>query len=107
MRDAEQVAEVVRLCDGQAVENGSRGGVYVWHRGVGIVAVFHPNAPYEAPFVYLSPAPVNRHYYVHAGEYSARLCYAQPGEWLPSYRLITAVGCAIRFINDYLASRAL
>jgi hypothetical protein len=102
---SEQVAEVLGLWRGEVVDRPPYYGVYLEHRKHAVVVLLHDRSPFEPPHVFIAPAPKNRHYYVHRGESQARLCFVQPGEWLPSFRLLTAVGCATRFLNDYLADR--
>lgn len=76
------------------------------HRGFAIHPRLAPDHPYSPFHIYLSPAPVNRHYYVHPGESVARLCWCTPADWNPRWRLIVGVTAAMRFLNDYLAHRA-
>ncbi|HSQ05209.1 MAG TPA: hypothetical protein VLN59_14285 [Burkholderiales bacterium] len=80
-------------------------GFAVPHNGFVITALFHEDHPYAPPNVFLSPAPSSRHYYVHAGEPAARLCWTANGEWQPRHTLSVAVAIAMRFINEYHAGR--
>lgn len=68
--------------------------------GHAITVRFAPEHPCSPTWVYLNPAPVHPHYYVHAGERVARLCWCHPAEWRPTYGLVVALGCAIRFLNE-------
>jgi hypothetical protein len=81
-------------------------GVRLPYRGVTMTVRYHQHHPYEAPLVFLDPAPKNRHYYIHKGESVARLCWCQPTDWQPSFRLIVAAGSAIRFLNEYANGKA-
>jgi hypothetical protein len=79
----------------------------VQHIGYWITALFHREHPYKPPRVFLNPEPSSTHYYVHAGEGAARLCFVTPGEWTTRYTLLVAIGCAMRFLNEYERGRAL
>lgn len=101
----EQLAEITQHFRARILHSNTDGwdawGARLQHRSFTITARFHHEHPYEPPLIYLSPAPKDPHYYVHHGETVARLCWCQPGEWHPRYRLIIAVATAIRFINDH------
>lgn len=101
----EQLAEVERLFRARILHFGGNAwdswGVRLRHDRFVVTARFSPEHPYEAPVVLLDPAPRDPHYYVHREESVARLCWCQPGEWHTSYRLVIAVGTALRFINDH------
>jgi len=82
----------------------------VVHRGFIIEPRFPLNYPYEPPLIYLRSFDAraslrSRHYYVHPGEQTPRLCWCQPSDWSPRMGLLVAVCSAMRFINDYLARR--
>lgn len=100
-----QLAEVAQHLRVRILHYNTEGwaswGVRFQHRNFAITARFSPEHPYEPPLIFLNPAPRDRHYYVHHGETVARLCWCLPGEWDSSYRLIVAVGTALRFINDH------
>lgn len=101
----EQLAEVAQHLPVHILHYNTDGweswGVRFQHRNFSITARFSPEHPYEPPLIFLSPAPRDRHYYIHHGETVARLCWCLPGEWHTNYRLIIAVGTALRFINDH------
>jgi len=90
------------VCQGDP-QNWSSFGFFLPYRGFAIVARFPVLYPSVPPNVYLSPAPVSRHYYVHRDEAEARLCYLHPSEWSPRLNLLVAVCATIRFINEYSA----
>lgn len=93
-----------RICQDGPQRVWSSFGFTVSHQGFVITAMFHPDHPYEAPLVRLSPRPESHHYYIHGlFESEARLCYLRPEQWSPRLRLNFAVASAMRFINDYLA----
>ena len=100
----EEIAEVVRAFGGQSVYLPDAGvwGVQVFHRGRWIIARHAPDHPFSPSWVFLDPAPSHPHYYVHGGEPLSRLCWCRPYQYHPSFRLIVAVGCALRFINEEL-----
>lgn len=97
-----EIAEVTSVFGGEVVFLPDAGvfGVQVVHRGRSIVARHAPDHPWSASWVFLDPAPRHAHYYVHSGESVARLCWARPDEWSPTYHLLVAVGSAIRFLNE-------
>lgn len=101
----EQLAEVTRYFPATILRFNAAGwnawGVRLYQRPFTITVRFSPEHPYQAPLVFLDPAPRDHHYYLHSGESVARLCWCVPGEWHTSYRLIVAVGTAIRFLNDH------
>jgi hypothetical protein len=74
--------------------------VEVRHRGRSIIARHAPDHPWSPSWVFIDPEPSHPHYYAHCGESDARLCWARPEEWSPTYHLIVAVGAAIRFLNE-------
>jgi hypothetical protein len=88
----------------QLLEPGEMTGLppqlWVPHRQFWIIPKFAPDHPYSPPHIYLSPEIRSRHYYVHEGESTARLCWCKPSDWHPRMRLIIAVTSAMRFIND-------
>jgi len=101
---AAEISEVMSCFGGQQVFLPDAGvcGVEVRHRGRSIVAHHAPDHPWSPSWVFIDPAPSHPHYYRHDGEKVARLCFARPEQWDPSFHLIVAVGCAIRFINEEL-----
>jgi ubiquitin-protein ligase len=84
---------------------GAPPSLEVRHRGFVIEPRFPFEYPVAPPLIYLRPAPSSRHYYVHPGEETPRLCYCRTEEWSPRMGLLVAVCSAMRFINDYLAHR--
>jgi len=100
-----EISEVTSAFGGQQVflpDAGVR-GVEVRHRGRSIIARHAPDHPFSPSWVFIDPPPSwHAHYYRHEGESVARLCWCTPSDWRPEYRLMVAVGCAIRFINEEL-----
>ena len=105
MSVADEIAEVLSAFGGQTVyfPDGGVCGVQVYHRGRWIIARHAPDHPLSPSWVFLDPAPsAHSHYYVHEGESVARMCWLTPWQHRPSHRLIVAVGCGMRFINEEL-----
>lgn len=107
-RELREVAEVTALYPGsQSFVHDGRPGVHVPQRGSHWITVICGSASWVPPCVYIRPEPEKSHYYyAPEGESAKRLCLAQPGEWFPHYRLLTAVSCGVRFLNEYLAGGA-
>lgn len=102
---ADEIAEVTTAFGGQTIlfPEDHVWGVQVYRRGRWIIARHAPDHPWSPPWVFIEPAPQNSHYYSHGNEEHARLCWCRPDQWDPTYRLIVAVGCAIRFLNEEVA----
>ena len=91
-----------RVCCQGPREAWTSFGFAVRHRGYWITAFFHEGHPLEAPRVFIDPAPSSSsHYYVHAGEDAARLCFVRAHEWSSRHTLLVAIGCAMRFLNEF------
>ena len=98
-------AVAVRFSD--EIEVWHSWGARFSHRGTTVTLRFSRNHPYEPTLIYLDPPPRgNKHWYVHQGEKTPRLCWCRPEQWHPDYSLAVAAGSAIRFINEYQAGIA-
>lgn len=97
----DEIAQVLRAFGGEKVFLPDAGvwGVQLLHRDRWIIARHAPDHPWSPSWVFIDPEPSHAHYYRHSGESDARLCWARPDEWSPTYHLIVAVGAAIRFLN--------
>lgn len=105
-----EVAEVVRLFPRTRLVplpglTGLPPSVEVPHGRFVILPRFALEHPLSPPHIFLRPGILSRHYYVHPGEWEARLCYCRPEEWSSRFRLIHAVASSMRFLNDWFAHR--
>lgn len=105
MTVAGELAEASRVLGAQVVFFPMAQGAHAWgalllHAGRFITVRYAPDHPFSPPWVYVAPQPRNPHYYVHAGEAVARLCWCRPEQWDPTFHLLVALGSGIRFVNE-------